>query len=270
MKKITGLLMALLMVFTVVGCSSDNGEKDLLAKIKEEGKIVIGTNSGYPPYEFYDTRDGKKELVGYDIDLGEAIAKELGVELEWQDIDFDALIPSLQSAKFDIILAGMVNTEERRKSIDFSDDYYNTQTVMVFKEDQKGKLNDATKLSGKKIAAQTGTTQEEALKEVEGVEIVSLPGVSDTTAALISGKVDGLVIAEVSAKNIVENNEGLAYEAITGIDDALLYDGASAGIPKGEKNLQDEINKIIKKLKDSGELDKMFVKNTKLYDEVNK
>ncbi|MDF9866595.1 ABC-type amino acid transport substrate-binding protein [Bacilli bacterium PM5-3] len=269
MKKLLGLMLGLLIVLTGCGGSSDDQGKKL-DQIKENGTIVIGTNSGYPPYEFYDTTGGKKTLAGYDIDLGNAIGKKLGVKVEWKDMDFDALVPSLASGQIDIVLAGMVDTEERREAVDFTEAYYNTQTVAVAPKEKLDSLNSADKLNGKKIVVQVGTTQADAASGVKGVEVTTLPGVSDTIANLTSGQSDVLFIAEVSAKNIVAKYPDLAYSVVEGIDDKLMFDGASIALEQKQNALKSELDALIKELKDSGELDKMFNKNVELFDKINK
>lgn len=269
MKKFLGLMCALLIVVGLSGCGSNKASDDKLAQIKEAGKIVIGTNSGYPPYEFYDTSNGQKKLVGYDIAIGDRIGKELGVKVEWVDMDFEALIPSLMSGKIDLVLAGMVDNAERRKSVDFSEPYFKTQTVAVAKKANISDFSSAEKLKGKTIVAQTGTTQANAAKEVAGAELITLPNVSDTVASLTSGKADALFISEVSAKNIVASYPEFSFTSVSGINDDLLYDGASAAMAQGNDSLKEVVNKVINDLKDSGELDKLFNENVALYDKLN-
>lgn len=263
LKKLV-LAFALLGLF-VTGCSSSGGEKfTTVEDVKKAGVLKVGTNSGYPPYEFYLTDGGKKELVGYDVDIANAIAKDLGVKVEFVDVDFDSLVPSLMTNKFDIVTAGMVATDDRKKSIDFSENYYETKTVAVAKKANVDKIKDAKDLDGKKIVVQSGTTQVEAAKSVAGANVVEIPSVSDTIAQVLTGQADVLFIAEVSAKNIVAQNPELGYTQITGIDDALLNDGAAVGIKKGDTEMKKVVDETIKKLKDSGELDKLFIKNQQL------
>lgn len=269
MKKLLGLMLGVLIVLTGCGGNDDSQGKKL-EQIKEAGKIVIGTNSGYPPYEFYDTSGGEKKLVGYDVDLGNKIGEKLGVEVAWKDMEFDALIPSLSSGQVDIVLAGLVDTEERRKAVDFTEAYYNTQTVAVAPKDKIDSLNSAEELKGKKIVVQVATTQADAAGGVEGAEVITLPGVSDTIASLTSGQADVLFIAEVSAKNIVAKYPDYSYSPVENIDDKLMYDGASIAIEQNQNALKAELDAVIKELKDSGELDKMFNKNVELYDKINK
>ena len=143
MKKVLSLLLVIGLMFSVSGCSSNEEPTGKLAAIQEAGKIVIGTNSGYPPYEFYDTRDNKKELIGVDIDLGNMIGEELGVEVEWKDMDFDALIPQLMAGNIDIILAGMVDTPERAENVDFTDKKEIFQLALSALKDDKESFRGA-------------------------------------------------------------------------------------------------------------------------------
>lgn len=268
MKKLLGLLMV---VFLLVGCSGGGkGEsKDKLAEIKEKGTIVIGTNSGYPPYEFYDMKDNKKELVGYDIDLGNKLAADLGVKAEFVDMDFEALSPSLLSNKVDIVLAGMVATEDRKQTIDFSDPYFNSQTKLVTKKENLEKYKDLKNLKGKKIVVQAGTTQEKAAKAIEGAEVLSIPAVADTIAHLETGKADVLLIAEVSAKTIIAQYPVYEYTDVD-LPAELLVDGAAIGITKNQEPLKAEFNKLIAKYQKAGDLDKMFTKNVELAEKIGK
>ena len=94
---------------------------DKLQEIKDKGKLVMGTSADYPPYEWHLIKDGKDEIIGFDIDIAQAIADELGVELEVKDMAFDGLIPALSTGKIDMIIAGMNATEERKQSVDFTD-----------------------------------------------------------------------------------------------------------------------------------------------------
>ncbi|MEG0283786.1 MAG: transporter substrate-binding domain-containing protein [Erysipelotrichales bacterium] len=268
MKKIVGALVLVMLVLT--GCSSkDEVSSDKLEQIKKNGKIVVGTNSGYPPYEFYDTSDGKKELTGYDVKLGNQIAKDLGVEIEWKDMDFDALTSSLQTDKIDIVLAGMVATPAREKNIDFSTPYFDSETKMFAKSGNINKYKDLKNLKDKTIVVQAGTTQEEAAKAVEGAKVLTLPLVSDTMAAMETGKADVLFIAEVSAKTLEKQYKGYAHTDIA-LDKKLLIDGASVGIKKDQAKLKAELDKLIKKYQDDKSLDKWFNESVALSEKVNK
>ena len=138
-KNISKLILLALTLVLVAGCtalknSNDNNKDktDDLAKIKANGKLVVGTAPGYPPFEFVVDKSGKSQVVGADIDLAKKIADEIGVKLEIKAMDFDALIMALQSSKVDMVITSMTPTEERKKSVDFSDVYFEgTNSILV-------------------------------------------------------------------------------------------------------------------------------------------
>ena len=129
MKKINAMKLAMLgaaavAAFAITGCGgSDNkaaskpaqAESPLMHKIKSSGKLVVGTASGYPPYEFVDTSAGEKKVIGIDMELAQKIADKLGVKLEVQDMNFQALLSSLTGGKVDMAIAGINPTDERKK-----------------------------------------------------------------------------------------------------------------------------------------------------------
>ena len=108
----------------------------LLAKIKESGKLVVGTASGYPPYEFVDITSADQAVIGVDMELAKAIAEELGVELEIQDMTFSSLLAAIPAGKIDMAIAGVAPTDERKETMDFSDSYlFSDQVVIINKTD---------------------------------------------------------------------------------------------------------------------------------------
>ncbi|MBR5866998.1 MAG: transporter substrate-binding domain-containing protein, partial [Spirochaetaceae bacterium] len=122
MKKIIALLVVLALALPVIAA----GQTDVSAmeKIKANGKIILGTSADYPPYEFHALIDGKDTIVGFDISIAEEIAKDLGVQLEIKDMNFDGLLAALVSGNVDFVISGMTPTEERKQNVDFSDIYY--------------------------------------------------------------------------------------------------------------------------------------------------
>ena len=135
--KMMALGMAAVAVFGLAGCGGSSAgsksassqtqkESPLMQKIKSSGKLVVGTASGYPPYEFVDTSAGEKKVIGIDMELAQKVADKLGVKLEVQDMNFQALLSSLTGGKVDVAIAGINPTDERKKSMDFSADYLPT------------------------------------------------------------------------------------------------------------------------------------------------
>ena len=145
MKKMMSLLMALAVAVSLAACGSaqtgnkeevktENTASNKLEQIKAKGVLVLGTCADYPPYETHAIVDGKDEIVGFDIEIAKEIAKALGVELKIEDMDFDALLVSLNSDKVDMVIAGMSANEERAKAVDFSMIYYNPQQKIVIRK----------------------------------------------------------------------------------------------------------------------------------------
>ena len=152
MKKLLFALLALLVAVTA--CQANVMAKDVL---------LVGTESTYPPYEF---RDENNDLKGFDIAMTEAIAEKMGKKVEWVDMPFDSLIPSLLAKKIDLIAAGLSATEERAKRVAFSDNYEVSISAFITAYD-----NDAIKaledMKGKIAAVQLGTVQENYLYTLE-------------------------------------------------------------------------------------------------------
>ena len=137
LKKLLGLTLAAMMTMSLVGCSSsgDNGESgeaaDKLQQIKDSGVLKVGTSAEYSPYEFHKVVDGEDKIVGFDDFIVQEIAKDMGVKVEYTDMDFDGLLGALQADKVDIVLSGMTPNEERKKSVDFSEIYYTNSNVCI-------------------------------------------------------------------------------------------------------------------------------------------
>lgn len=152
--------MAAAAVFGLAGCGGGSGasqstssqtqkESPLMQKIKSSGKLVVGTASGYPPYEFVDTSAGEKKVIGIDMELAQKVADKLGVKLEVQDMNFQALLSSLTGGKVDVAIAGINPTDERKKSMDFSADYLPTEQKVIIRKADADKYKTVEDLYGK-------------------------------------------------------------------------------------------------------------------------
>lgn len=264
-SKLGAIILSLTMVIGLSACgksTASNSEKGKVDKIKESGKLVIGTCADYPPYEFHKTVNGKDEIVGFDITIAKEIAKDLGVKLEIKDMKFDGLLAALQSGNVDMVIAGMNPTEERKKSVDFSTVYYEAiQTVLVRAED-KDKFKTLDDFKGKKIGVQKSTTQEEvAKKQMTSSDIKSLSKVTDLALELQNKKVDGLVLEKPVAITYANNAKGFAM-SLAKFENADK--GASVATKKGNKDLLDAINKTLDKLIKAKSIDKFVTDANKL------
>lgn len=273
MKKMMSLLMALVVAVSLAACGStqtgnkeeaktENTASNKLEQIKAKGVLVLGTCADYPPYETHAIVDGKDEIVGFDIEIAKEIAKALGVELKIEDMDFDALLVSLNSDKVDMVIAGMSANEERAKAVDFSMIYYNPQQKIVIRKENLDSLTSLEAFNGKTIGVQKGTIQEEfADKNMSGANKIALGKIPALIMELKSGKSDGLVLEEPVAAAYVGKNDDLAIAAL----DVVIEEdnGSSVAVKKGEKELLAVIDQTIKTLVEEKKIDEMVVEANK-------
>jgi len=272
LKKVFVYLMVLIMVFSLVACgqantSADNTEAQSststgLQKIKDSGKLVIGTSAAYPPYEFHKEVNGKDTIVGFDIDIAKEIAKDLGVELEIKDMEFKGLLAALKAGKIDIVIAGMTPTEERKQSVDFSKVYYIATQGVVVQADKVDSFKTVDDLKDKIVGVQKGTTQEEIAKQiVNESQIKGLGKVSDVMLQAINGKIDAVIVETPVAKSYVQQNPTLAVSEIkleTGDS------GSAIAIKKGNEDLVQAVDATLDRLMKDNMIDDFVMKATEL------
>lgn len=258
-KKLMLGIIAMSMMIVVTACAK--APVDHLAKIKEEGKIILGTSADYPPYEFHKIIDGEDQIVGFDIEIAKEIASDLGVELEIVDMKFDGLLAALASDDIDFVVAGMVKDEERAKAADFSIPYYSGQQKLLVRKADADKLQGPEDFKGLKVGVQKSTTQEDiANEQFTESEIIGLSKITDLILELNNEKIDGIILAEPVANAYASHNEGLYVpEIILGQED-----GVSVAVNKGQTGLIEEINKTLDRLIKDGSIDKFVQEATAL------
>lgn len=270
-KKIIISILIISMMVAIVGCAKSGTKADAnvaesgkLAKIKEKGKLVLGTAADYPPYEFHKLIDGKDEIVGFDIEIAKKIAADIGVELEIVDMKFEGLLPALVTDDVDFIIAGMVANEERKKSVDFSIPYYQGKQKMVVRVEDKDKLKGPEDFNGLKIGAQKSTIQEEiAAEKFSSAEYIGLSKITDLVLELKNKKIDGIILAEpVAIAYVAQNKDICMPEVILGQED-----GISVAVNKGNSDLLELINGTLDKLLKDGSIDKFIQDASALADE---
>lgn len=269
LKKMIAVVAVATMAISAIGCGSSSkteGEKTEgaaveqkadggnLSDIKSKGKLVVGTSADYPPYEFHTMANGKDEIVGLDIDIAKEVAKELGVELEVKDMDFDGLLVALQAGKVDMVFAGMTPTDERKENADFSDIYYTATHRFILRSGEEGSVKSFDDLKGKKIGVQKGSIQEGIAKDnFDEANIKSLAKVTDLVLDLKNNKVDAILIEEGVAKINCDKNKDIAMSDFVVTDE---NGGAAIALKKGSTELQTEVNKTISKLKEEDKITK--------------
>lgn len=225
-------------------------------KIKADGYITMSTNAEFEPFEFKDGED----FAGIDIEISQKIAEKLGVELRINDVAFDSLIPELSAGKGDFVAAGMTADDDRRKNVDFTDNYFNaSQAIIVLKDSA---IKTAADLNGKKVGVQQGTTGDTYCTNENGKSEVKVGSVErynkgmDAVTDLISGRLDAVVIDNFPADKFVSKNA----DKIVKLDEELTQEEYAIAVKKGNQELLDVINGVLKELKDSGEMDQIVSK----------
>lgn len=221
-------------------------------KLVEEGKLIVSTNAEFPPYEYYDAN----EIVGIDIEIAQAIADKLGLELEVKDGAFDAIIAEVVSGKADIGIAGMTVTDERKQNVDFSDSYATGTQVIIVKEDSE--IKSAADLEGKSIGVQLGTTGDIMATDIKDSKVEQYNKGMDAVQALSQGKIDAVIIDSEPAKFYEKEVSGLNI-----LDEAFAVEDYAIALKKGNTALQSKINEALKELKAEGKIDEIIGKYIK-------
>ena len=266
MKKITALMLSSAMMLSLAACGGSASTETVSSEAASSeavsteeaasadaaavttvnaGKLTMSTNAAFPPYEM--TTDSG-EFEGIDIDVAAAIAEKLGLELQVDDMDFDAALLAAQNGKSDMVMAGVTVTDERLKVMDFSDTYAEGIQSIIVKEDST--IASPDDLADKMIGTQRGTTGYIYCSDDFGDDHVT-PYDDGLTAvqALNNGQVDAVVIDNAPAKEFVEANPGLKI-----LDTAYAQEDYAIGVAKGNTELLNAINGALEELKADGTL----------------
>ena len=246
MKKIIALTLALmLMVCCLAGC----GEK------KDENVLTMATNAEFPPFEYLEG----ETIVGADVDIANAIAEKLGKTLEITNIDFDAALTGAATGKYDVAIAGVTATDERRQNMGFTDDYYTASQAIIVTADSA--IKATSDLEGKTISCQEGTTGEQYLLD-NNYTVQSFKTGAEAITALVSGKVDAVVIDDAVARALSAKQDGKTVV----LDEALTEEAYAIVTKLGNDALIEEINTALAELKEEGKLAEIFEKYELPYD----
>ena len=272
MKKLVTLILALALTLSLAACGGGNastsgstssagsdaassGEAGFTTAV--DGVLSMATEATFPPYEYYDG----DAIVGIDVEIAQAIADKLGLELQVTDIAFDSIIPGVQSGKYDLGLAGMTVTDERLEQVNFSDSYATGVQVVIVKEGGKVTSVDDLFADGASnvIGTQTGTTgflyatwdiQDAGLGEVK-----SFAKTTDAVEALKNGQVDCVIIDSAPAKEYVAANPGLTILEGTWVEEEYAI-----GLNKDNAALLDAVNQALDELTKDGTIQRIIDK----------
>ena len=252
---ITGAL-CVASALTLVGCGGQQAAAPSSSSSSSAAAttLKVGSAIDFAPFEFQD--EGQAEYQGFDMDLIRAIGKEMGMEVEIQNIGFDGLIPALQAKTVDVLISGMTINDERKQNVTFSDPYYESGLTMVVRADESA-IQKFQDLKGHKVAVQIGTTSAKEVQKIEGVEVKEFNTPADCFMELQNKGVDAVVNDRPVNDYFITKSGQTGVKAL---DEKLTSEDYGIAVAKDNKELADKINAALKKLKENGEYDKIYAK----------
>ena len=248
---------------------SVSADAKLAALLPEKYKngINIVTSAPYPPFEYFDEN---QKLVGLDIDLGDMIAARLGTTAKWTSIDYNGIIPALQAAKYDMVLASIGDTVEREKALDFVNYSLQGQVLVVKKGNPEG-IVGLESMCGKVLSVEAGNipkgyfapvTEKCASLSKKDMSVKELPKTSDAILAIKSGSASAIYLGVATAADLLTKPEGAAFEIVAPAGKPFGYIPryVGAGIPKGSPELRDAVRAALESLLADGTLLKLYTK----------
>ena len=256
-KKSLVLLLALAMVFTFAlsacggGSSDDSGE--------ESAALKVVTEATFAPYEF--TEDGNEDIIGFDVDMMEAIAADQGLTLEWENLEFDSLIPALESKQGDIICAGMNKLSgDRAQKVDFGDTYLESDLMLLVPADSDITSVDDISADAK-LASQIGTTGGDQVQALEAdgkiAAAVVLNQWTDCYMQMQNGDVAGVIVDKPVGQAYLNNHSDIAKFVGDAIGD---HEELAFAVQKGNTELLDKLNAGLANIKENGTFDELVDK----------
>ena len=251
MKKIIALVLACMMLaLCMTACG---GSKLTVDSVKKAGKLTIATSPDFPPFESLNA-EGKVE--GIEIEILELICQELGVELEINQMDFDAVLPAIQAGKYNVGVSGISVTPAREKNTLFTIPYCLAAQAIVVTSDSA--ITCKADLTGKAVSVQTGTTAEEFCMQ-NGYNVDAFAANADAESALVSGRVQAWVIDDLTAAEMVAAYNAENPDApLVILDEAMTTEPYAFAFKLGNDELVDEINSILEKLLADGTIAAIF------------
>ena len=250
MKNLKNILIGLVIIIVLaIGAIAIFDKEEIKEdskgeEIAEKEKIIMVTEAGFAPYEFYEG----EEIVGVDVEIAKKIAEKTGKELEIKDTDFDSIINEVKTGKADFAAAGLSITEERLQEVDFSVEYAVSKQVIVVKDESSAESIED--FNGKKVAVQLGTIADLVLSdENPEVELVQHKKYLLAVEDLKADKVDAIVLDSLPAEEIINKNPELKI-----LEKEVLTDKYGIAVQKGNTELLNQINEVLNELMNSGKI----------------
>lgn len=244
-KKI--VLLLLVVAFALTGCGDDTTYEE----IQESGELVVGMSADYRPFEYVDEDN---EIVGFDVDLINAVAERLDLEVVIEDTSFDGIIPGLQANEYDVIVSAMTITEDRKEAVDFSDPYFNAGQVIAVLEGNDT-IAGPEDLKGKNVGVQLGTTGDITASEMDDVELTRYDGIPEAFEDLQNERIDAIVNDfPVTAEYVAERG------GVEIIGEPFTEEHYGIAMRQGDDELLESINEALAEIKEDGTYDEIMEK----------
>ena len=252
MKKLA-ILMAMTLMMTAVLATGSAESADLLAQILERGYITIATEGDWAPYTYHDESN---QLVGYDVEIGQAIADALGVEARFQETDWDSILAGVEGGRFDIACNGVSYTEERAEKYNFSTPYLYTPSVLAVRKDNED-IKSVDDLQGKKTANTISSIYAD-IAAGYGAEVVGVNTLADTIQQVIQGRVDATLNAAVSINDYMKEHPDAPIKIVQNLEgDTNVFPVRKDA---STDTLLAAVNEALQAMRDDGRLAELSVK----------
>jgi lysine-arginine-ornithine-binding protein len=243
MKKSLCILIALAVFSMTLAACASGGLED---------SYVVGINAEYQPFEWVDD-DG--EYVGFDIDLWDALAEEMGIEYEWVNTKWDGIFVALQSGEFDAVISAATITDERSQIVDFSDPYFVAGQQIVVRVEDKDAINTKEHLDGLKVGVMLGTTGDIWVSENTAAEVSRYDEITLAFQALSNGDVDAVVNDNTNSVDVIKANPGMG---LTLVGEPYTSEDYGIAVIKDKPELLEAVNKALATLKENGTYDQIY------------
>lgn len=244
-KLLTFFSVGLASIMLLAGCGTQE-----VSSNQSQDVVIVGTNAEFEPFEFRE--DGN--IIGFDVEIAQEIARKLGRQLKIEDMAFDTLVMALGSDKVDFVIAGMTATEERATQVDFSDPYFTSKQGIIVRADETN-IKNGDDLIGKKVGVQLGTTGDLFVSDMSDVEVVQFAAGTQAVADLKNGKIDAVVIDMEPAKRMTVGRDELKL-----LDTPFIEEEYAIAVQKGDNELLTTINNTLTDMKEDGTYDAIYAK----------
>lgn len=253
-KALGIILLSSAVIIGAAGCSKASSTSTSAAKDSSAQKIVIGLDDSFPPMEF---RDSSNNLQGFDIDMAKEISKRLNIKFEYMPTDWNGVIQSLNSKRFDIILSALSVTPEREKEITFSNPYLVERQIVVVSKSNTT-INNPTDLKGKVVGVQLGSTSEDAIKPLASSmkEVKKYDKNTSALEDLAIGRTDAVVVDELVGRYYIKEHSD-KYRILS---QGLTNEPIAIGFRKADTDLKNKFDKVLNDMKKDGTMDKISQK----------